>query len=513
MSTAKNIVQVYETLKSERDLISTKVEEYATWTLPSVFPEPGVTVSEELQNDVQSFGAQAVNHLSNKLMIGLFNPSRPFFRLDATKEFTEELAQAGVPQEAIQAALQGAERESVKELDRLGAREPFTMLLMLLIITGNGLLYFPKDGKIQAYSMRDYVITRDITGFPIRIILHDAKKTETLPKDVQEKLHRAKPNGVNAEMDTKLYTDIQWDITTKKYTVHQYADEVRLTDDKSKGVYTADTLPYIPLVWKLVRGEDYGRGLVEDYAGDFHALSTAERSSLEIVSVIAQIKGLVNPAGMTDVNELNNTANGQWCSGREEDVSLVQFAELQQALASLETYIDKKERRLSKAFLMDSAGVRDAERVTAEEIRLVARDLEMALGGVYTRLAQTYQLPIARLLLLKIDFKIKGTKVEPIITTGLSALSRSGDLDSYRFFVQDAALLAQLDPEIRAELSIPQLLQYIATNNNLDTEVAFKSEEDKEQALQDQADAEQQAVDDEVRIKAEPQLLAQDNGA
>lgn len=513
MSGSKGIEQEYEERVSKRELITSKVEEYATWTLPSVFPMTGTTTTEELQNDVQSFGAQAVNHLSNKLMVGLFNPSRPFFRLDTTKEFEEELAANNIPPEAIQSALHGAERESVKELDRLGAREPFTMLLMLLIITGNGLIYFPKDGKIQTYSMRDYVISRDITGFPIRIIIHDAKKTESLPTDVQEKLMKAKPQGTDSEMDTKLYTDIKWDLKLKKYIVHQYADGVKLTDDKTKGVYTIDTLPYIPLVWKLVRGEDWGRGLVEDYAGDFHSLSTAERSALELISIIGQVKGMVDPAGVTDVSELNNTANGQWCSGREADVSLVQYSELQQALASLEAYIDKKERRLSKAFLMDSAGVRNAERVTAEEIRLVARDLEMALGGVYTRLAQTFQLPVTKLLLVKIDFKIKGNKVEPIITTGLSALSRSGDLDAYRFFVQDASLIAQLDPEVRAELSIPQLLHFLAINNNLDPEVAFKSEEAKEQALQAQADSEQQAVDDEVRIKSEPQQLAQDNGA
>lgn len=512
MQDNKNIEQVYEELKSDRELITTKVEEYATWTLPSVFPETGNNSSDELQNDVQSFGAQAVNHLSNKLMVGLFNPSRPFFRLDATKEFSAELAAAGVAPEDIQAALHGAERESVKELDRLGAREPFTMLLMLLIITGNGLVYFPKNGSIQTYSMRDYVIKRDITGFPIRMVIHDAKKLGSLPQDVQDKIMAAKPNDSDGEMDTKLHTDIVWDSKVKKYTVHQYADSIQLTDDKTKGVYTIETLPYIPLVWKLVRGEDWGRGLVEDYAGDFHSLSTAERSSLEVVSVMAQLKGMVDPAGVTDVTELNNTANGQWCSGREQDVSLVNFSELQNTLASLEAYIAKKETRLSKAFLMDSAGVRNAERVTAEEIRLVARDLEMALGGVYTRLAQTFQLPIARLLLVSIDFKIKGSKVEPIITTGLSALGRSGDLDSYRFFIQDASLLASLDPEVRAELSIPQILRFLATNNNLDTEVAFKSDEEKEQAAQAQADAEQQAVDDEVRIKTEPKL-AQDNGA
>lgn len=501
------IEQIYDQLAGERDTLITRAEEYASWTLPTIFPRTGNTESDELQNDVQSFGAQAVNHLSNKLMIGLFNPSKSFFRLDATAKFIQESVAQNISEGVIQAALQAAERESVKELDRLGAREPFTMLLQLLIVTGNALLHFPKEGEIDAYSMRDYVVKRDIKGFPHLMILCDSKKLEAFDLSIQEQLMKNPDN--DKDKDIKLYTEIKWDYSTKKYRVNQYAEDIQLTDEKTEGVYTDKNCPYVPLVWKLVRGQNWGRGLVEDYAGDFHSLSSAERSSLEVVAIIAEIKGLVNPAGLTDVNELNSSTNGRWCSGREEDVSILTFAELNDKLAALEAYIDKKERRLSKAFLMDAAGVRDAERVTAEEIRLVARDLEMSLGGVYTRLAQTFQLPIARLLLQKIDFKIKGEQVEPIITTGLSALSRSGDLDSYRLFVQDVSLLAALDPEIRQEVSLPRILNFIAVNNNFDVEVAFKSEEEKQQMLQQQQAQQEQAVQDEVRMKAEPELIKQ----
>lgn len=504
------VEQIYGQLEGERDVLINRTEEYAEWTLPTIFPRTGSTESDELQNDVQSFGAQAVNHLSNKLMIGLFNPSKSFFRLDATEEFKQQLAAQNVSEEVIQSALQGAERESVKELDRLGAREPFTLLLQLLIVTGNALLHFPKDGELEAYSMRNYVIKRDIKGFPYLMILCDEKKLEAFSPKVQAELNKNPDN--DADKDVKLYTEIKWDYSTKKYYVNQYAEDVKITDEKAQGVYTKENCPYVPLVWKLVRGQNWGRGLVEDYAGDFHSLSSAERSSLEIVGIIAQVKGLVNPAGLTDVNELNDTVNGQWCSGRPEDVDMLTFDKLHDKLAALEAYIDKKERRLSKAFLMDSSQIRDAERVTAEEIRLVARDLEMSLGGVYTRLAQTFQLPIARLLLQKIDFKIKGEQVEPIITTGLSALSRSGDLDSFRLFAQDASILASLDPEVRAELSIPRILNFIATNNNFDIEVAFKTEEEQQAAQQAQLESQEQAVQDEVRMKAEPQLIA-NNGA
>ena len=137
----------------------------------------------------------------------------------------------------------------------------------------------------------------------------------------------------------------------------------------------------------------------------------------------------------------------------------------------------------------------------------------MALGGVYTRLAQTFQLPVARLLLLKIDFNIKGEEVEPIIITGLNALSRSGDLDSFRMFVQDVSLLAGIDPEVRALLSFERLVTFVATNNNIPLDVALKNVEEKQADQQAIADSQQQEIEDEVRMKAEPQLLANENGA
>lgn len=499
---------IYKKLAGTRDSIMDRLEEYAEWTIPSVFPRDPTMITDELQNDVQSFGAQAVNHLSNKLMIGLFNPSRSFFRLDATREFLAKAELQGITPDVIQTTLQGAEREAVKELDRLGAREPFTLIMKLLIITGNALLIFPKDGNIRALNLRNYVVKRDITGFVTRIIIEEKKKLEALAIDTQLQILQRKPS-LKGDDDIELYTDIVWDYQSKKYRVDQYACGVKVTDDRTQGVYPKEQLPFVPLTLQLIPGEDYGRGLVEDYAGDFHSLSTAERASLEIVGVLAQIKGLVNPAGLTDVNELNRTANGEWCSGRDEDVKMLSFEGLHERLTVLEAYIGKKEQRLSRAFLMDTAGIRDAERVTAEEIRLVARELETSLGGIYTRLAQTFQLPIARLLLRRIDFRIDGESVEPIITTGLSALSRSGDLESYRMFVNDAAALGTLDEAVRAEIPLRRMLEFLASNNNLDLNVALKTPDEKEQDRADQQAMQEQAVNNEVRMKAEPELIKQ----
>ena len=176
---ASNAHGQYTQMEDTRSVVIERSERYSAWTLPSIFPLVGVNGSTELQNDAQSFGAQAVNHLSNKLMIGLFGPSRPFFRLEMGEKMKAVLVESGIPEDQGQNILQNAEQESVKELDRMGAREPFTMTLQNLIITGNALLYFPKDKDMEVYTMRNYVIKRDLAGFPFLMITKDEKMSNS----------------------------------------------------------------------------------------------------------------------------------------------------------------------------------------------------------------------------------------------------------------------------------------------------------------------------------------------
>jgi len=507
----ETVQQMYNELAGKRSMVETRIERYAGWTVPSLFPLEGTNESEELQLDYQSFGAQAVNHLSNKLMMGLFSASRPFFRLDASKEIRAEIEASGVPAEELDIALQNAEKESVKELSRMGARDPLTEMLKQLIVVGDSLLFIPpeEDQKLQVYSLRNYVIKRNLSGDLVKIITCDAKKFEYLPDKTKEELLDKRPFMKDTD-EVKLYTYIRWASDRKKYILTQHVDEVDLGGQE--GVYTIKNLPFISVTWKLIRGEDYGRGLVEDYAGDFHSMSNTERVINELMGLISQVKGLVNPGGVTDVNELNRTPNGQWCSGREEDIALMSFDKMRD-IAGLQQYLDKKEQRLSRAFLMDSNQVRNAERVTAEEIRLIARDLETALGGVYTRLAQTLQLPIAARLMIRIGLEISGNEIEPIIITGLDALSRSGDLESWRMFVNDASALDALSPETRQYLNEGRILKHLASNNSLDQSMAFKTSEELQAMQQQQKQQQQAAAEEEAAIKSAPQVAKNQAGA
>ena len=153
--------------------------------------------------------------------------------------------------------------------------------------------------------------------------------------------------------------------------------------------------------------------------------------------------------------------------------------------------MDSIEQRLSFVFLISSAVQRNAERVTAEEVRMVARELEDTLGGVYAILTQELQLPLIRQLLAKLMSRGEVVQlpdgfIEPTITTGMEALGRGHDFSKYSTFIQMLGAL----PNGIAFLKIPQLITSLATSIGIDTQGLVKTMEEIQQE-QEEAQAQQ----------------------
>lgn len=454
-----------------REEVLTRCERYAGWTLPSVFPDTPLMEYDEMQNDYQSVGAQAVTNLSNKIMMALFQPAKPFFRMQLTKEQWAELLEEGNTKAEIEAGLSNTEREAMKELNVMNARVIMNDMIQQLVITGNSLLYMAPNEDMQVYSLRDYTITRDLRGTPTKIVICESKSVASLSDELSV---IAMANGYHENDEVSIYTGILR-VSGERYMVWQELEDLCYCH-KRVGYYTKDTLPWIPQVWKLCRGKDYGTGLVEDYAGDFHTLSTLAEAILDYTTVVTDVKTLVNPAGMTDVREIVQAASGAYVPGREEDLFVhTSGAGVMNAAEFLKNQFSAVERRLAAAFLLNTAVTRDAERVTAEEIRMQAHELESSFGGVYSRLASSLQLPVAKRLLRTIDRSFKD--VEPVIVTGFESLSRNSELDNFRAFMQDLAALTDLPDEAKLWMKFSDVIAVLGAGHGVDYSKFLKDED------------------------------------
>ncbi|ASL24415.1 putative head to tail connector [Alteromonas phage vB_AspP-H4/4] len=446
---------------ADREEVLTKAERYAGWTLPMIFPDDPLEESEEMQNDFQSVGAQSVNNLSNKIMMALFQPAKPFFRMTLAKAQEEQLLNSGMSKANIDAALAESEREAMRELEKAGARVALIDIIVQLIITGNSMLYMPPDDDVTVYSMRDYTIKRDLRGNPTKIIIKETKTVDSLGDDLAAVAHSA---GYSETDEVALYTGIVK--TRDRYMVWQEMEDICYCH-KRVGYYTKDTLPWIPLTWQLARGKNYGTGLVEQYSGDFSLLSTFAEAMVDYATVVTDVKNLVNPTGMTDVRALTEAPSGAYVQGREQDIfAYTASKDMGQASAFLNERFDSVARRVASAFLLNSQVTRDAERVTAEEIRMQAHELESSLGGVYSRLASELQLPLAKRLMRKIDPAFKN--VEPTIVTGFDSLSRNSELDNIRALIQDLAGVANLPDAAAAWIDMGNLIAMLGAGHGVE---------------------------------------------
>ncbi len=493
----KMLAAKYESLSSstKKSSILTLCEDYSAWTIPSLFPRNN-TAGTEITQSVDSLGARGVNYLANKLIMTLFQPSQPFFRILISNDTINALkaqAQKG-DQEADQvlktldATCAQAEKDAMIELDYNRFRTEATNAAKLLIVTGNALVYHPESrhGKVQVYSLRDYCVQRDLSGNVIEIMTRDCKAFGTFTEAVQTQLRNGDPEAkYEASSDITIYTRVTLQEDTGKYHMEQGADNIMLD---STGMWTKDELPWITLTWNLLRGEHYGRGLVEDYAGAFHGLSVLTAAEVDVVAAAADLKWGVKPSSVVDVKALNNAKKGSYHVMEEGDVFALQL-DKNNDLKIVNDLIERLEHQISTAFLLNSAVQRDAERVTAEEIRYVAQELETAHGGIYSRFAEEWQLPTARLMLSKANIKI-GKNVYPQIITGLDSLSRAGEMQNLQAFVQDLSMLTGVPEDVRAAIDPLAFAQYCAVRRGVDTSKILKSKEqmaaEQQQAMQQQ---------------------------
>lgn len=464
----------YDELDNKRQGTIRRHERYASWTVPKLFPvrnrEQDV---EPLTHGFQSLGAQAVNNLANRLMMALFAPSRPFFRLEANRKAAANLESAGVDMKALQSKMARVEQEASLELDKRSIRSRLYDLLKLMIVTGNALMVFDKD-SMRVLNLRHYVVKRNRAGDSVEMVVREkVNKNQIEPSALAAVINNP---DFKPDCDGNVFEYKWFKYDGKKYQQTTWLDNAKLpsTFDSS---YSKDKMPYRVVTWDLAAGDDYGTGLVEDYEGDFQSLVMMSESTLQAAILASEFRWLVNPAGITSVEDFTASANGAALPGSEGDITLMKSGvegTLQTNIALQEMYIN----RIGAGFLLQSAITRHAERVTAEEIRSNAEELEGGLGGAYSRIAVDVQLPMAYWTMELIEKSIAGTDFEPVIITGLAALSRTGDRDRLLTFGQNLANVLALPPQILDRLKLSAWIADLAAAEGLDSSTYVLSEDE-----------------------------------
>lgn len=479
----------YHKLAADREIYLDRARECSELTLPALITPEGFSSATDLYQPFQSIGARGVNNLASKLMLLLFPPNAPFFRLAMDTKTKQELDGEGELRAEIEQGLAGIEREVMSEIEGRALRVNVFEALKHLIVSGNVLIHLPKKGGgLRVFPMSSYVAKRAPDGGLLEVILEESVSPRVLPEGIEE-------IDYTGDEDLKLYTKIYRE-NSDYYKVYQEVEGKVIPG--SEGRYKKDLMPWLALRMVHLDGEDYGRSFVEEYLGDLKSLEGLMEALVSSAAASAKLVFMVRPNASVRRTDLAQSKNGDVILGDPNDVKVLQTEKYPDMRVVLET-VQRIEDRLAFAFLLNTAIQRNAERVTAEEIRFMAQELEAALGGVYSILSQELQLPVVNILMTgmsaakKIPKLPKGA-VTPVIVTGVEALGRGNDLNKLRTYIQDLVQLAQVSPETIQRINFGDLVARLATGHGIDTIGLIKTEQELQAEMQAQQEAQQQQM-------------------
>lgn len=491
-----------------------KAVELAGYTLPAIMQDAtkGIAKNNVLQYDYQSEGAYLVNNLTSKLVGALFPAGRPFFRLRVDSTLEALAQEQGISPETLDAGAAELERLGTEQLFKNAALASLHQVLRLLISTGNCLLYRdPITSRFIVWNLHSYAVRRDQYSRVQEIILKESVRYSDLTPEHKATVQSIRPQ-VKPEDVLSMYTYVQYDRSEEDLCSVQTFVESTPVD--APAIFPEHLCPYLALTWALQHGEHYGRGYVEEYSGDFAKLSTLseyltlyEVDSLEVLNLVDEAAGGV-------IDEYIDADTGAFVSGRAGAITAYERGDYNK-IAQIGQDLSLVQQRLARAF-MQSGQQRAAERVTAEEVRLVAQEAESLLGGTYSVLAESLQSPLAYLCMHEVALGIQDTNLiyeimrnayRPEILTGIPALTQASDTNNLIQAVQELQMIVPVLAELSQRFDTEAVIEMVMQNNSVPLDKISKSPEQLEEEARMQQE-EQAALVGMQEAQAEQDAIA-----
>jgi hypothetical protein len=472
-------------------------------TLPHILPPQGHNEHTELPTPYNDMGARIMNNLANKLFLTLFPVSTPFFQFkvsDAVINQAVDSGNTGARQE-IEKKLRQEEQVVQSDLEVSAIRPALYEVMRDLLITGDVLFHLPAKGAPNVYHIDQYVVRRSRNGTPLSIILKQSLDLEELEPAwvlalTEEGKIKELEDGQDRqqfEMYTEIWLDADW------YREYSFIEGIPL--DGTEGKYKKDESAWLALRWTGKAGENYGRSYGYEYYGMLKGLEGYHKAIREHSGIASKTIGFLSRSSRIDLNALIKAPNGSVFHGEKDELWFPEVGKYND-MRVVETMIQRYSESLSRAFLVVST--RDAERVTAEEIRLNAQELETALGGAYSLLSKTLQEPLLRREIARLRSEGKLVKfpdktVEPKVIVGLEGLGKGSDLEKLRqvgLIVGELSQVAPAIPKLNINGTIDSVFNWVGLDPAgilyTDEEVA-QNQAEEQQAQQQQFQAEQTA--------------------
>lgn len=478
--------EFYETHSKERTDYETRAENHAALTLPYIIRAEGASSGDKvIFKRAQSFCGGLVNNLKSKMGLALLPPSTSSFRfrpdpqvLIETYGDGETVDKDGL--EELHSALSSHTENINSEIEVQQVRPSLFQIIDQLLVVGSVVAEKVESKGLLLHTLKSFAVKLNRNGDPLGICVVENLYKEDLPEGIEPKDDK--------QEEFKLYTLVHVNAEGKWERIQELDGEI-VGEEATYPDYMS--CPFRYLGWKWVTGDKYHRPYVEDYFDDMEQLNKLAELLTRGSLAAAKVLFLVDESiGRTDKDDIANAPTGSYRYGKADDVTVVQANKNYDFQAPAEREANLK-RELSKMFLSTESTTRQAERVTAYEVQIMARELEEStLGGIYSSMALHFSKWLVHQIMLEKGIKFE--TIEPEILTGLDALGRSQEAQKLDGYVTRMTQLGLTDFLVEEELT-----KRYAEYDGINTKGLVRKTKDVEKIRKQRADAQARQVMDE----------------
>lgn len=491
----KTIAARYKKLDSSRTAKLERSRYCASLTVPTLLPPLGWTEESQLPQPFSSVAARGVTSMASRMLSALLP-------LNDTPFFKFAMKNGSQPEAEIREYLENLNYQVYNKLSAKNLRDTLYQVLQHLIVVGDVLLIMEDDFTFRTARLDQYVCRRDVQG------------------DVKELIYLEFQAAKNQESADELFSGDAGALERNGYrtvycrlTKEENIWKMRKEDNEGTLIQEGEYIhsPFIVLRWTSIAGENYGRSHCEDIIGDIKTLEAFTEGLIQGIAAGSTFWVGVDPAGITEINDIAGAANGAIIGARQQDIFTISpSGTMTPQINSTQTGVAQMRQALGQAFLMDSASMPKGERVTATAVRMIGQELEHVLGGAFSSIARSLMKPIiSRSIFLMIasseidprmaeEFTSEGDLIIEIIT-GLQALSRDSDLQR---LMQMGEMVRNLPEQAASMFKWDEYGRALITSLGFNPENWVKSEDivkekerqQAEHATQMQGQAQQQAM-------------------
>lgn len=479
----------------------------AALTKPWVLPPDGWSEDQKLPETFSSLASRGVTNLEGRLLLALFPPGVPWFRLEPhskyqfdptvdpklIQQFKDKLH---LHEMIVLSKLENADNTRGSNARRAGFRSRQRTAISQLLITGDVLTHLTDDYTIRVFRRDNYVTKRDDSG---NVLYHIIKeKVDPLILTPQQMLscelniEELMAKNVEQRME-EMYTQVSWQPQTKSWVVEQECRKKIITTSQEP------VTPFFSTPFELPPAANYGRGLIESNLGDVRSMNELTERVLDYAAVASKhvfaldYNSQVRPQDLA--RPTGSVIQARVQGGQVQDVGMLRADKLSD-FNVVNVVRENIRKDLATVMLMEGETTPRGERVTAYQVQRVAMELEGSLGGVYAPIADSMQVPLVDRLLYQLreskelpDLPDDSVSIQAV--TGVAALTRESDQAKLLQLLQSAA---QLGPEAMSRFNMGNLLNLLVRQSGVvepgivktDDQIKEEQEAAKAAAMQEQ---------------------------